>query len=125
MNPPNEIDKYISGFPDNIQKLLQLLRETIRRAAPDAVEVISYQMPAFKMNGILVYFAGYKNHVGFYPTAKGIEAFKSEFADFKWSKGTVQFPIDKPIPIDLVTRIVKFKVDENLSRLKKKPVSRA
>lgn len=115
----NDIDAYISGFPANVQEVLELLRQTIKNAAPDAVEVLSYQMPAYKQKGILVYFACHKNHVGFYPTAVAIEAFKSEFDAYKWSKGTVQFPLDQPLPTDLITKIVKFKVQQNSSKLKK------
>ena len=120
MNPPNGIDLYISGFPAGTQYLLQKLREAIQRAAPDAEEVISYQMPAYKLNGILVYFAAHKNHIGFYPTSKGIEPFKSELTEFKCSKGTIQFLLDKPLPIELITRIVKFRVSENLAKAKKR-----
>jgi len=88
----------------------------MREAAPEAVEVISYQMPAFKLNGILVYFAAFKNHIGFYPTSSGIEQFKKELSPYKWSKGAVQFPLDKPIPFALVKKIVIFRVKENLRR---------
>ena len=84
--------------------------------APDAEEKISYRMPAFEFHGILVYFAAFKDHIGFFPTASGIEAFKSDFAKYKWSKGGVQFPLDEPLPIDLITRIVKFRVVENLKK---------
>ncbi len=115
----NDIDKYISGFPANVQETLQLLRQTIMNAAPDAAEVLSYQMPAYKQKGILVYFACHKNHVGFYPTAVAIEAFKSEIEAYNWSKGTVQFPLDKPLPVELITKIVKFKVQQNSSKHKK------
>ena len=104
------IDTYIAGFPGHTAKLLAQLREIIRQAAPDAVEVMSYQMPAFKQQGILVYFAAYKHHIGFYPTASGIEAFKSELSSYKWSKGTIQFPLDQPLPVELITEIVKFRL---------------
>jgi uncharacterized protein YdhG (YjbR/CyaY superfamily) len=107
------IDEYIKTFPADIQIILEKMRQTIRKAAPEAVEVISYHMPAFKLNGILVYFAAYKNHIGFYPTSSGIEAFKEELAAYKWSKGAVQFPLDKPIPFALVKRIVIFRVKGN------------
>ena len=125
MNPSKDIDNYIANFPVSTQLLLEQLRETIRAAAPGAKEKISYQMPAFELNGILVYFAGYKNHLGFYPTGRGIEAFKGEFSTLKWSKGAVQFALDKPIPFDLVTRIVKFRVAENLEKVIKRSKSKA
>jgi len=111
-----DINEYIAAFPQNVQQTLEKLRVTIKKAAPKAEEVISYQMPAFKYHGILVYFAGYKKHIGFYPTSSGIAAFKQEFSNYKWSKGAVQFPIDKPLPISLITRIVKFRVKENLEK---------
>jgi len=110
MKRKNEIDAYIATFPSNVQKVLQEIRKIIQEAAPEAEEVISYKMPAYKQNGILVYFAGYKNHVGFYPTASGIEKFKDEFDNYKWSKGAVQFPLDQPLPVKLIQRIVKFRV---------------
>jgi uncharacterized protein YdhG (YjbR/CyaY superfamily) len=114
------IDDYIRSFPENIQNILEKMRQTIRKAAPDVVEAISYQMPTFKLNGTnLVHFAAFKNHIGFYPTASGIEAFKKALANYKWSKGAVQFPIDKPVPFDLVEKIVKFRVTENLPKKQK------
>lgn len=108
-----DVDKYIAGFPKDTQNLLTQLRETIIKAAPGADEVISYQMPAYKYCGMLVYFAGYKNHIGFYPTASGIEAFKKELSVYKGAKGSVQFPLDKPLPLQLITKIVKFRMKEN------------
>jgi len=117
--PNNDVDKYIAGFPPDIQLLLNELRNTIWLAAPDAEEVISYQMPAYKWKGILVYFAGYKSHIGFYPTASGIEEFKTELIPFKWSKGTIQFPIDQPLPTSLITKIVKFRMESNERKSKK------
>jgi uncharacterized protein YdhG (YjbR/CyaY superfamily) len=117
---PKDIDEYIRLFPDDIQALLQSLRQTIREAAPDAEETISYQMPAFKQNGMLVYFAAFKKHIGFYPTSSGIEAFKEELSAYEGSKGTVRFPIDKPLPLDLVRDIVKFRVRENLEKQRKR-----
>jgi uncharacterized protein YdhG (YjbR/CyaY superfamily) len=93
--------------------VLQELREIIRKAAPKAEEVISYKMPAYKLNGMLVYFAGYKNHVGFYPTSSGIKNFSDEFGDYKWSKGAVQFPLKEKLPKALITRIVKHRIDVN------------
>jgi uncharacterized protein YdhG (YjbR/CyaY superfamily) len=110
------VDEYIRSFPPEVRGLLEKLRQTIRKAAPGAEETIAYLMPAFKLNGILVYFAGYKKHIGFYPTASGIEAFKGELSGYANSKGTVQFPLDKPIPFDLVQRIVAFRVKENLKK---------
>ena len=110
------IAEYIKGFPKDIRVILQELRRTIREAAPGAMEGISYQIPVFKQNGPLVYFAGYKSHIGFYPTSSGIAAFKKELSAYKLRKGTVQFSLDKPIPRGLVKRIVKFRMKENLSK---------
>jgi uncharacterized protein YdhG (YjbR/CyaY superfamily) len=107
------VDEYIASFPENLRTLLEEMRTTIKKAAPKAEEVISYQMPAYKHLGILVYFAGYKNHIGFYPTASGIEAFKKELSIYKGAKGSVQFPLDKPLPSVLITKMVKFKLKEN------------
>jgi len=107
------IDQYVAMFPPSTQTILEQLRVTIRNAVPEAEEVISYQMPAYKYFGVLVYFAAYKNHIGFYPTASGIEAFKVELAGYKGAKGSVQFPIDQPIPFDLIAQIVEFRVQEN------------
>ena len=112
------IDEYIKTFPADVQNILEKMRQTIRKAASEAIETISYQMPAFKLNGNLVYFAAQKNHIGFYPTSSGIEAFKNELSPYIWSKGAVQFPTNKPIPYDLVSRIVKFRVKENLAKRK-------
>ena len=111
------VDEYISAFPADVQAKLKSLRRAIRKAAPQAEEGISYQMPAFKLNGNLVYFAAYKNHIGFYPTSSGIEAFKKELSPYKWSKGAIQFPLDKPVPFDLVERIVVFRAKENLRKV--------
>jgi len=112
-NKVNEVDKYIAGFPEATQYLLHTIRTTIKKAAPAAEEVISYQMPAYKYNGMLVFFAGYKNHIGFYPGAAGIEAFKKDISSYKNAKGSVQFPLDKPLPLKLITKIVKFRVQQN------------
>lgn len=117
---PENIDQYIANFPAETQKLLQQIRETIHKAVPTAKEAISYGMPAFKQHTVLVYFAGYAKHIGFYPTGSGIEAFKNEFADYKWSKGAIQFPLDKPLPLELITRITKFKAEHDLEKTKKK-----
>ena len=113
---PKTIDEYIALFPLKTQKILQEIRETIHNTIPNAKEVISYKMPAFKQKRILVYFAAYQKHIGFYPTGSGIEAFKHEFTAYKWSKGAVQFPIDKPMPLNLIARITKFKADQNLEK---------
>jgi uncharacterized protein YdhG (YjbR/CyaY superfamily) len=113
------IDEYILTFPPETQQLLKQIRATIRNAAPEATETISYQMPAFKFGGkTLVYFAGYKNHIGFYPVPSGMIAFKKELSAYKQGKGSVQFPLDKPLPLDLVSEIVKFRVLENLEKAK-------
>jgi uncharacterized protein YdhG (YjbR/CyaY superfamily) len=113
---PANTDAYIASFPKETQTLLEQLRATIKKAAPEAEELISYQMPAYKYNGMLVYFAGYKNHIGFYPTASGIANFTKELSVFKSSKGAVQFPLDRPLPLQLVTKIVKFRVKENMEK---------
>ena len=111
------IDEYIKTFPANIQRILKKMRQTIRKGAPEAEETIAYQMPTFKLNGKnLVHFAAFKNHIGFYPTPSGIEAFNKELSPYKGAKGSVQFPIDKPIPFDLVEKIVIFRVKENLKK---------
>jgi uncharacterized protein YdhG (YjbR/CyaY superfamily) len=107
------IDQYIQGFPKEVQIILSQLRSTIRNAAPQATEKISYQMPTFYFNGNLVHFAAHKNHIGFYPTPSGISAFQKEISGYKNSKGAVQFPMDKPLPLKLVEKIVKFRVKEN------------
>jgi uncharacterized protein YdhG (YjbR/CyaY superfamily) len=110
------IDEYIKVFPADVQVILEKMRKTIRKAAPKAVEAISYRMPAFKLNGYLVFFAAFKHHIGFYPTPSGIEAFKKELSAYKWAKGSVQFPLDKPILYKLVEKIVIFRVKENLKK---------
>lgn len=112
------IDEYIATFPEPVQKTLQKLRQTIKDSAPEAKETVSYQMPAFKLNGILVYFAVFKNHIGFYPTASGVSNFEKELTQYETSKGTIKFPIDKPIPLDLIRRIVTFRVKENMKKQK-------
>ena len=111
-----DIDKYIASFTKDKQKLLEDLRAIIRKAAPQAQETISYGMPAFKQDGMLVYFAAWKSHIGFYPTSSGIRAFAKDLSAFIVSKGTVQFPLDKPLPTGLITKIVKFRVKENLEK---------
>ena len=114
----NTIDEYISGFPDDIQTLLQQVRAAIREAAPEAEEAIKYAMPTFVLNGNLVHFAAFKHHIGFYPVPSGIEAFKKELSAYKGAKGSVQFPLDQPMPLELITKIVKFRVNENLLKAK-------
>jgi len=113
---PKNIDDYIAGFPRDVQEILNKIRATIREAAPDAEERIAYQIPTFFLNGNLVHFAAFKKHIGFYPTPTGIEEFKEELSVYGWAKGSVKFPLDKPIPFDLIRRIVKFRVKENLER---------
>lgn len=110
------IDEYIIAFPKEVQELLKKIRQTIRMAAPDAEEAISYQMPTFRLKGNLVHFAAYKNHIGFYPAPSAIKAFKNELQLYKWAKGSVRFPLDKPLPYALITRMVKFRVEENLAK---------
>lgn len=116
----NLIDIYIDSFPIEIQKKLHELRAIISEILPNTTEVISYKMPAFKNNKVLVYFAGYKNHIGFYPTGIGIEQFKNELTGFKWSKGAIQFEINKDLPVDLIHRICLFKMDLDIQKNKKK-----
>ncbi|MCQ6279386.1 iron chaperone [Bacillus sp. EB600] len=110
------IDEYILQFPPEVQKILEKVRETIKESAPDAEEKISYQMPAFALHGNLVYFAAFKKHIGFYPTSSGITAFKHELSEYKGGKGTIQFPLGKPIPYELISKIVKFRVAENVKK---------
>ena len=114
---PQTIDEYIDGFPPDVQKILQKIRKTIHEAAPEATEKISYQMPTFYLKGNLVHFAGFKEHIGFYPVPTGIEKFKKELSVYKQGKGSVQFPLDRPMPYDLITKIVKFRVKENLAKV--------
>jgi uncharacterized protein YdhG (YjbR/CyaY superfamily) len=117
---PANIDEYIGAFPNNIQEILEKVRATIQEAAPDAKEKISYSMPAFEQNGIVVYFAAFKNHIGLYALPTGHEAFKEELSQYKSGKGSVQFPLNQPMPFDLITKIVKFRVKENVEKAKKK-----
>ncbi|MFZ2151564.1 MAG: DUF1801 domain-containing protein [Minisyncoccia bacterium] len=115
------IDDYIQSFPSDIQKILQKVRKTIRKAAPQAVEAISYQMPTFKLNGKnLVHFAAWKSHIGFYATPSGNAAFKKELSKYKGAKGSVQFPVTEPIPYDLIEKIVVFRVKESIAKKKAK-----
>lgn len=117
---PKTIDDYIAGFPEDVQLKLQKIRETIRDAAPDAVEKISYQMPTFALEGNLVHFAAFKNHIGFYPAPRGIEAFQEELSAYQGGKGSVQFPLEQPVPYDLIRRIVVFRVKDNLEKAARK-----
>ena len=110
------IDEYISTFPLEIQERLQTMRQTIHQAAPEATEKVSYQMPTFYLNGNLVHFAALKNHIGFYPTPSGISAFLDELKGYVNAKGSVQFPYDLPLPVDLITRIVQMRVQENIKK---------
>ena len=115
----NSVDDYIAIQTDEVKPLLESIRKTIQEAAPQAEECISYQMPAYKLKGSLVYFAVYKNHIGFYPTGTGIAAFQKEIAPYKNSKGAVQFPLNKSIPHDLIRKMVQFKLNENSNKIKK------
>jgi uncharacterized protein YdhG (YjbR/CyaY superfamily) len=122
---PETIDEYIAGFPPDVQEILEKIRVTIREAAPDAQETIKYQMPTFTLKGNLVHFAAFKKHIGFYPVPTGIEQFKDELSAYKGGKGSVQIPLDKPIPFDLISRIVKFRVKENLEKAEAKGKNRS
>jgi uncharacterized protein YdhG (YjbR/CyaY superfamily) len=113
---PKTIDEYIAGFPPEIQQRLMAIRAIIHQAAPAATEKISYQMPTFYLNGNLVHFAAFKQHIGFYPAPTGLEAFREEIARYKHSKGAVQFPHDQPIPEELIRRIVEYRVGENMKK---------
>jgi uncharacterized protein YdhG (YjbR/CyaY superfamily) len=117
---PSNIDEYIGAFPNDVQEILEKVRATIQKSAPDATEKISYSMPAFEQNGIVVYFAAFKNHIGLYALPSGHEAFATELSKYKSGKGSVQFPLDKPMPFDLITQIVQFRVKENMDKAKKK-----
>jgi uncharacterized protein YdhG (YjbR/CyaY superfamily) len=121
---PRTVDEYISGFPPDIQEILESIRAVIKEAAPDAAETISYQMPTFTLKGNLVHFAAFKKHIGFYPIPTGIEAFKDELSAYVCGKGSVQFPLDKPMPLDLIRRIVEFRVKENLAKAEAKMKAR-
>lgn len=120
----SDVDAYISSFTGKTQTALEQMRSIIKKAAPAAEEVISYGMPGYKLDGVLVYFAGYDRHIGFYPTPSGIENFKKELADYKTAKGSIQFPLDGKLPVWLITQIVKFRVAENKEKAAKKRVSK-
>lgn len=115
------MDEYIANFPEDVQNILQKIRSVIGKAAPGAAETIKYRIPTFTLNGNLVHFAAFQNHIGFYPTPTGIERFKKELAVYEVAKGTVRLPLDKPIPYDLITEIVKFRVQENMNSAKDTP----
>jgi len=113
---PKTMDEYIAAFPKEVQDILEKMRGTIRESAPQAKETIKYAIPTFELNGNLVHFAAFKNHIGFYPTPSAIVAFKKELSSYRQAKGSVQFPIDQPIPFDLVKKIVRYRVRENLDK---------
>lgn len=113
------IDDYIATFPAAVKEHLQQIRETIRKAAPMAKEKISYGMPTFELNGNLIHFAGYKNHIGLYPAPQGVEAFKQDLSVYKGAKGSVQFPLGQPMPLELISRITKFRVEQNMAKPKR------
>ena len=118
---PKNMDEYIAGFPSDVQEILEKIRMTIRKAAPGAEETISYQIPTFTLKGqYLIYFAAYKKHIGLYPAPRGVEKFKKELSAYEGGKGTVRFPFDKPIPFGLISRIVKFRIKQNLERAEAK-----
>lgn len=116
MEKPTTIDDYIATYPADVQEILQKVRETIKTAAPQATEAISYGMPTFKLHGNLVHFGAFKSHLGFYPIPSGMDQFQAELAPFKSGKGSVQFPFNQPMPYELITKIVKFRVTENLEK---------
>lgn len=111
------IDTYIAGYPEEVQAILQEIRRTIHETAPEATEAISYGMPTFKLHGNLVHFGAFKSHIGFYPVPSGMEAFQEELAAYKQGKGSVQFPLNKPMPLDLIRRIVEFRVQESQAKV--------
>ncbi|OMP76561.1 MULTISPECIES: iron chaperone [unclassified Chitinophaga] len=113
------VTEYISSFPTHIQALLQQVRQTIQQAAPDATETIKYAIPTFVLNGNLVHYAAFKHHIGFYPAPTGIRAFEKELAPYKQGKGSIQFPLDQPLPLDLITKIVIYRVKQNAEKKKK------
>lgn len=123
-NSFKNIDGYIAAFPPEVQGLLEQIRTTIRSAAPEAAETINYEIPTFKLHGNLVHFAGFKKHIGFYPAPSGIEAFKTALSGYKGAKGSIQFPLNQPLPLDLVSEIVKFRVKENVEKFESKKKKR-
>ena len=118
--PAKDIDEFIAGFPADVQKVLKKVRTTIKKAAPKAEETINYGIPTFTLNGNLVHFSAFKHHIGFYPTPSGIEKFKKELSAYEGAKGSVKFPLDQPTPYDLIAKIVKFRVEENLKKAEAK-----
>jgi uncharacterized protein YdhG (YjbR/CyaY superfamily) len=110
------MDEYIDTFPEDVRRILNELRQTIKEVAPEAKETINYQIPTFTLNGNLVHFAAFENHIGFYPTPRGMEAFKKELSGYKGAKGSVQFPLNEPLPLPLIRRIVEYRVKENMER---------
>jgi uncharacterized protein YdhG (YjbR/CyaY superfamily) len=116
---PKNIDEYIAGFPSVVGEILQKIRSTIRKVAPGAEETISYQIPTFRLHGNLIYFAAYKNHIGLYPAPRGVAEFKEVLSAYEGGKGTIRFPLDKPIPLRLISKIVKYRVKTNLAKAKK------
>lgn len=118
--PVKTIDEFIASYPADVQAVLQKIRTTIQKAAPKAKETINYGIPTFTLEGNLVHFSAFKAHIGFYPTPSGIEKFKQELSAYELAKGSVKFPLDKPIPYALITKIVKFRVKENLEKAKSK-----
>jgi len=110
------VEEYFSSIPEDVKPILTEIRSIIKQVAPTAEEVISYNMPAFKQNGILVYYAVHKDYIGFYPTSKPIEVFKDDLSDYKYSKGAIQFPIDKPMPAELISKIVKFRIKHDAEK---------
>lgn len=121
-NAPENIDEYIDRFPSTVQKLLQKIRKTIQKAAPDAEEAISYGIPTFRLNGNLVHFAAFQSHIGFYPAPRGVAEFKDDMTRYEGGKGTARFPLDEPIPYELITRMVTFRVQKNLEKGVKRSV---
>jgi uncharacterized protein YdhG (YjbR/CyaY superfamily) len=121
-SPAKNIDEYIADFPEETQKILTEIRNLIKQITPEAEETISYMMPTFKLNGVLLHFAAYQNHIGLYALPSGNEAFKEELKKYKTGKGSIQFPLNQAIPYDLITNIVKFRVDENLAKIKSKKI---
>ena len=113
---PSSVDEYIAQYPPDVQTIMNQVRSVIKEAAPAAKERISYGMPGFYLNGMLVWFGGHKNHIGFYPTGEGIEVFKNDLARYKTSKGAVQFPLDEPMPYDLIKKIVRYRLEVNLKK---------
>ena len=113
---PTTVDEYIVQFPQDVQQILFKVRALVKELAPAATERISYGMPGFYLNGMLVWFAGHKDYIGFYPTGEGIEAFKNELSGYKWSKGAVQFPLDQPIPYELMRKMVNFRISQNMKK---------